>query len=135
NAVVAGINKLIEGITAAIGLAADLAQGIADLWNSAAGGKITAPTVAGNNGQMLYPVGQAPGVDGARASGGPVWKGGSFLVGENEPEVFTPNESGTITPLSRVGTGPISIGPFHFKGVSGDPVELERAVRRATEDA
>ena len=135
NAVVAGINKLIEGITAAIGLAADLAQGIADLWNSAAGGKITAPTVAGNNGQMLYPVGQAPGVDGARASGGPVWKGGSFLVGENEPEVFSPRESGSITPLSRVGTGPISIGPFHFNGVSGDPVELERAVRRATEDA
>jgi hypothetical protein len=40
-------------------------------------------------------------VDGARARGGPVWKGGSFLVGENGPEVFTPGRSGNIIPNGR----------------------------------
>jgi len=39
----------------------------------------------------------------ARASGGPVSKGNTFLVGEKGPELFTPNTSGSITPNSRLG--------------------------------
>ncbi|MCC6425647.1 MAG: tape measure protein [Phycisphaerales bacterium] len=35
---------------------------------------------------------------GARAEGGPVTRGESFLVGERGPEIFTPNQSGTIVP-------------------------------------
>ena len=134
NAVVGGINLLIEGIAKAIGLATDLGAAIASLWNSGGGG--TSNPSATING-VVDPALPAPPamLDGARASGGPVWKGGSFLVGENEPEVFTPGQSGNITPLSRLGGGPISIGPFHFSGVSGDPSELKRAVREATEDA
>jgi len=34
----------------------------------------------------------------ARAEGGPVSAGRSYLVGENGPELFTPTQSGTITP-------------------------------------
>lgn len=139
NAVVDGIHMLIEGITQAIGLVASLGQGIADLWNSATGQPAAAkPQVSGN---VEWAPGQGPNgggsikLDGARASGGPVWKGGSFLVGENEPEIFTPRQSGQITPLSRIGSGPISIGPFNFNGISGDPAELQRVVRQATEDA
>ena len=37
-----------------------------------------------------------------RAKGGPVWPGSSFLVGENEPEVFTPRTGGEITPLADI---------------------------------
>lgn len=37
-------------------------------------------------------------IDGARAEGGPVRGGGSYLVGENGPEIFTPRSSGNITP-------------------------------------
>ena len=39
---------------------------------------------------------------GARADGGPVQPGGSYLVGERGPEVFTPASSGMVGP----GTGP-----------------------------
>ena len=40
---------------------------------------------------------------GARANGGPVSAGRSFLVGEKGPELFTPANSGTITPNGQVG--------------------------------
>jgi len=37
-------------------------------------------------------------VAGARAAGGPVAPGASYLVGENGPELFTPSGNGQITP-------------------------------------
>lgn len=42
--------------------------------------------------------GDEPAVDGARAAGGPVSAGRSYLVGEEGPEIFTPGASGFITP-------------------------------------
>lgn len=42
------------------------------------------------------------GVKGARASGGPVTGGASYLVGERGPELFTPGASGFITPNNRL---------------------------------
>ena len=41
------------------------------------------------------------GVDGARASGGPVASGHTYLVGEEGPELFTPPTGGTITPAGE----------------------------------
>lgn len=43
-------------------------------------------------------------VAGARATGGPVMPGASYLVGENGPELFTPSGSGAITPTAALGT-------------------------------
>jgi hypothetical protein len=43
------------------------------------------------------------GVDGARAAGGPVVPGRTYLVGENGPEFITPRRSGFVHPN---GTGP-----------------------------
>lgn len=40
-------------------------------------------------------------VDGARAAGGPVRAGGTYLVGEEGPELFQPNHSGSIWPSSE----------------------------------
>ena len=45
--------------------------------------------------QSILPVG------GARAEGGPVDAGRSYLVGENGPEMFVPSQSGTIVPDAR----------------------------------
>lgn len=42
---------------------------------------------------------------GARALGGPVQTGKSFLVGENGPELFTPPQNGNITPNNRLMGG------------------------------
>ena len=38
-----------------------------------------------------------------RANGGPVKAGGSYVVGERGPEVFTPGVSGMITPNHALG--------------------------------
>ena len=42
---------------------------------------------------------------GARALGGPVGAGGTYLVGERGPELFTPNTGGQIIPNDRLGSG------------------------------
>jgi len=90
-----GLGKMILDAVGSI----DLGAAIKNTFNLG-GGPITEP-VKGNGGHTLYPPGQAPGVSGKRAAGGPVWQGGSFLVGENQPEIFTPRTSGTITPLDK----------------------------------
>jgi lambda family phage tail tape measure protein len=55
---------------------------------------------------------QALGVSGARAAGGPVNSGLSYLVGENGPEIFTPSGNGSITPNHLIGASggaPVSV--------------------------
>lgn len=43
-------------------------------------------------------------IDGARALGGPVSRGKNYIVGENGPEVFSPDTSGTIIPNGGGGS-------------------------------
>ena len=61
---------------------------------------------------------------GARAAGGPVAPGGSYLVGERGPELFTPSSSGNITPNNAMGGGTINITV-----TSADPNEVVRALQ------
>lgn len=49
---------------------------------------------------------------GARAAGGPVSGGASYLVGEAGPEIFTPGASGFITPNNRMGGGTTIINVY-----------------------
>ena len=46
---------------------------------------------------------------GGRANGGPVKAGGSYMVGERGPELFTPRSSGMITPNHQLGGGSTNI--------------------------
>lgn len=53
-----------------------------------------------------------PAVEGARARGGPVHGGKTYLVGEEGPELFTPGASGFVTPnhaLPALGVGVASV--------------------------
>jgi hypothetical protein len=50
-------------------------------------------------------------LDGARAAGGPVTKGNTYLVGERGPELFTASMSGTIIPNSRLSGGKPTADP------------------------
>ena len=52
-------------------------------------------------------LGQIPGFSSLlpRAKGGPVKKGGNFLVGEKGPELFVPKRSGTIIPNDKLAGG------------------------------
>ena len=45
----------------------------------------------------------------AKALGGPVTGGRSYMVGEHGPELFTPMGGGTITPNGRLGGGGVTI--------------------------
>lgn len=93
--------------------------------------------------------GDAPQVDGARASGGPVSAGKTYLVGERGPELFSPSNAGVITPNHALasssaggsGAGPITVhfapimnvygqqNPTHLAGVMlhemGDKIKAE----------
>jgi tape measure domain-containing protein len=46
---------------------------------------------------------------GARATGGPVASGSTYLVGERGPELFTPSRGGSIIPNNALGGGSTSV--------------------------
>src|SRR5690606_32249899 len=48
-------------------------------------------------------------LSGHRATGGPVWSGGTYRVNEREQEVFTPHTSGTVTPVSELGGNTVNV--------------------------
>jgi len=76
-------------------------------------------------------------VDGARAKGGPVSRGNSYLIGEKRPEIFTPNRSGHINPNTGPAASPtITVSPsFAFNGVSaGDAAVIEDRVKNVMRD-
>jgi hypothetical protein len=62
-------------------------------------------SVGGLLGDGLKWLAGAFGLGGARAGGGPVSGGTTYLVGERGPEFFTPNTSGTIVPNGGFGGG------------------------------
>ena len=66
------------------------------------------------------PIGFAPG----RASGGPVSSGQTYMVGEAGPELFTPTQSGTITPSGEFGGVSIAINAGAFMGSRADATRL-----------
>ena len=65
-------------------------------------------------------------VDGERALGGPVMGGGTYLVGERGPELFTPSSSGNITANNALGGGG---GTINITVTSADPNEVVRALQ------
>ena len=63
-----------------------------------------------------------------RAAGGPVSAGGSYIVGERGPELFTPSSSGNITPNNAMGGNTITV---NVQGADPNAVvaALQRYVR------
>ena len=66
------------------------------------------------------------GISGTRASGGPVMGGGTYLVGERGPELFTPSSSGNITPNNALGGG----ANITVNVNGGDPNSIVRALQQ-----
>jgi len=73
---------------------------------------------------------------GVRANGGPVKKGGSYLVGERGPEMFSPSTSGMITPNHALGGSTNVVVNVDASGssVEGDEAGSEQ-LGRAISDA
>lgn len=113
-----GVNKFREWKNAASGAVGGAAQSVSDWWNG----------------------GSKPGVAGARAKGGPVRAGSTYLVGEQGPELWQAPGNGRIIPNGKTmaavrgyqaasigggrgsagaGGGPLTIAPvLHFHGIS-----------------
>ncbi|MBL0919371.1 MAG: hypothetical protein IBJ14_11755 [Hydrogenophaga sp.] len=70
---------------------------------------------------------------GARAAGGPVSGGKTYLVGERGPELFTPNVTGSITPNHALGTGGVNV-TVSLVNQSGTPVEASAQRRGVAHD-
>lgn len=120
--------KLIEGslivVIAALGKAIEVVTGVVNIWHKAFDGFTTIlskainlidsliskmkklASMGGGIGDSFANLkGNIFGFDGARAAGGPVSGGRSYLVGEKGPELFTPGSNGTIVPNNRISGG------------------------------
>lgn len=88
-------------------------------------------------GVQLPTSGTVPGKNNVRARGGPVRKGSPYLVGEEGPELFTPEGSGAIIPAAqtarRLAAANASGGGNVYITISGalDPVAVGRQVEQA----
>lgn len=78
---------------------------------------------AAAGGLSNFLVGNAP-FGGARAAGGPVRPGRSFLVGENGPEIFEPTASGNIIPNGQGQQAPVNVQVVNVT----DPDEVASAM-------
>lgn len=128
-----------EATTTAVvaGTAAQAAAGVAANATAAASAAATGPAIAasmapaavttsvataGSNtllavAGIVAAMALIPKLAGARANGGPVAGGQTYLVGERGPELFTPNTSGAIIPNHALG------GPAQGGGVTVNLIE------------
>jgi len=78
------------------------------------------------------------GFDGQRAKGGPISRGGSYLVGENGPELITANRNGYVNPTGQGAMGgsfEVSINaPITVTGGTSDPQQLAAEISRQMRD-
>lgn len=123
------IQGLIDGIKAKASELIGYVTGIGARIKAALGGGVS---VGGG-----APAG--PSISGARAAGGPVTRGNSYLVGEKGPEIFTANRTGTIIPNGGGGGGGgatnVAFSPTLNFTVQGDADEIAEKVREELEDA
>lgn len=69
---------------------------------------------------------------GARANGGPVDSGKTYLVGERGPELFSPGNSGSITPNNAIGGSTINNITIQVQSSPGDsPADTGNKVAEA----
>ncbi len=93
---VSGLTKLLDGLRTMIGWVTDRLHNLRDLINSFQLPDWLRPSAGPQAGPNRF-VGPP-----ARATGGPVWPGQSFLVGERGPEPFVPSVPGFIYPTTTL---------------------------------
>ncbi len=90
---------------------------------------------------QAFSAGIASSFGGARAAGGPVYPGKTYLVGERGKELFRPSTSGTIVPNNRLATAgdtvsvSISINTIDSASFSGRLNEHKRQITAAVDEA
>lgn len=114
------------------GLASDLLSpfsGLGDKIRGMFGG-------GGGGGESVSTYSEFGGMDGQRAKGGPISRGGRYLVGEEGPELITASRSGYVNPSGDNGAGAtINLGGVTINAPPGaDAAAIAREVRRQIED-
>ena len=77
-------------------------------------------------GGLFGTIGEFFGFGGGKAGGGSAYAGTSYLIGERGPEIFTPRNSGTITPNSQIGGGSINV-QNHIHNETGQQMEVDQS--------
>lgn len=68
-------------------------------------------------------------IRGARATGGPVQPGGSYLVGEHGPEIFTPSSAGAITGAAATRSAQAAMPAITLNLSAGVPAAVRAEVQ------
>lgn len=103
---------------------AELAQAVLSAVNAAAGAK------GGGLGDVLSTV-LSTVFSGARADGGPVTRGGAYLVGERGPEVFRPALTGSVEPAAGGMTVNVTVQGGGEAGLIRSDAQIAQALARA----
>lgn len=146
--IVAWFAELPARIAAAIGSLFDIGRqmmqsffdGIVSVANdilgyvSGIGSKIkSALSFGGAEGVSSDPMGS--GIDGQRAKGGPISRGGSYLVGEQGPELITAGRSGYVNKAGSFPAGGITINQSMVFNIDGSASEdVVEKIRRVMKD-
>ena len=114
-------NSKLQSIADSLVSVANGINAVADAYTK--GGKFIDKLTGGNRLMAIPILGTYLSTRGKRALGGPVTAGGSYLVGERGPEIFTPRSSGSIAANGAGGN------TFVFNGVV-DGESARRSIER-----
>jgi len=126
------IGKVFDAITAPIRFFIGLVQSAIDIVRTLINLANNLPFVGG-----FLPRGGAggPAKERQRALGGPVTGGQQYMVGERGPELFVPNQSGSIVPNNSLGGQiNVTVQAGAFLGSSDDAREFARRIYGALND-
>jgi hypothetical protein len=129
---VGAIGGLFGGLGDIIGFFIGLVQGALDIVQKLINLANNLPFVGG-----FLPRGGAggPAKERQRALGGPVTGGQQYMVGERGPELFVPNQSGSIVPNNSLGGQiNVTVQAGAFLGSSDDAREFARRIYGALND-
>jgi hypothetical protein len=129
---VGAIGGLFGGLGDIIGFFIGLVQGALDIVQKLINLANNLPFVGG-----FLPRGGAggPAKERQRALGGPVTGGQQYMVGERGPELFVPNQSGSIVPNNALGGQiNVTVQAGAFLGSSDDAREFARRIYGALND-
>ena len=128
---VGAIGNLFGGLGEIIGFFVGLVQGALDIVQKLINLANNLPFIGG----FLPAQGTRTKRESGRALGGPVTGGQQYMVGEQGPELFVPNQSGSIVPNNSLGGQiNVTVQAGAFLGSSDDAREFARRIYGALND-
>ncbi len=125
------IGKVFEAITAPIRFFIGLVEGAINIVQTLLNLANNLPFIGG----FLPAQGTRTTPERRRAAGGPVTGGQQYMVGERGPELFVPNQSGSIVPNNALGGQiNVTVQAGAFLGSSDDAREFARRIYGALND-